>query len=307
MFCSDSTSLKTLENCTSLTGIRLEERGLENSHVNLSMTLDLSRLVNATYYYDIYFDGATVILPKNISVISCGVHSSATLDGTYCENLQTIYSHAAPSCLNVLVKLKDPTKLKNVICWGGDDSNKLLELADYLKKCTNLEYIRLGNVTWAGATSRTTVSSLANLSKLSGLEHLNKLELWQINLTDKDYSYVKNLTHLNNFYMVYCNASDVSWISSLTGLTECTISSCLVNSGIKAFEQLKSLQYLNLQYNSLYDLSEYQGTSYSCCETFASLHPSKGGSLVELYLAGNTNMKDFSKVSSLSWTKKSGF
>ena len=86
-----------------------------------------------------------------------------------------------------------------------------------------------------------------------------------------------------------------------------SISECQLNKGIKALSSLKNLSYLNLQYNSLYDLSEYNKVPYNTCEILASMNKNNGGVLEELYLAGNNNITDFSFVQKCKWKGKSGF
>ena len=58
-----------------------------------------------------------------------------------------------------------------------------------------------------------------------------------------------------------------------------------------------------------FELSEENGETktYRNLDILSGLHTSNGGKLASLYLSGNDNIIDFSPVSSLMWSDKSGF
>ena len=101
--------------------------------------------------------------------------------------------------------------------------------------------------------------------------------------------------------------SDISFVKNLTSLETANFSDCSINRGIRAIENLSNLYLLNLTRNSLYDLSDFEGTASNIFDTFAKMNYNADGSLQYLYLTGNENLKDFSKISSLTWKEKNGF
>ena len=83
-------------------------------------------------------------------------------------------------------------------------------------------------------------------------------------------------------------------------------------TSLKPLENLKNLTSINLENNAISDTSSYIDTdgstkTYRNLDILSGLHTSRGGKLTTLYLAGNDNIIDFSPVSSLSWSNKSGF
>jgi Leucine-rich repeat (LRR) protein len=126
-------------------------------------------------------------------------------------------------------------------------------------------------------------------------------------VNDNDYSAIGKIKSLTNLSIDLCNISDVSWIGSLENLTNLTIINSQLNKGIKALSNLSKLKYLNLQNNTLYDMSLYENQVYNTCEVLASMNKYKGGALENLFLDGNPNITDFSFVKECKWTSKSGF
>lgn len=80
---------------------------------------------------------------------------------------------------------------------------------------------------------------------------------------------------------------------------------------LSPLKNLNKLTYLNLENNSLDDNSVVftgdNGERYTNLNIIAGLNTTNGGQLTEVYLAGNPGIISFSKISGLSWTKKSGF
>ena len=151
------------------------------------------------------------------------------------------------------------------------------------------------------------MESLEPLSYLNNLENLKTFEMGRVNLTDSNFSYIGGLSKLTTLTIKYCNLTDVSWISSLNQLTTCDLTGCSINKGIKSFENLTLLSNLNLEDNqSLMDICADDGSVYNCCDIFANL--ALNHELRYLYLRGCSNLKDLSKLSSITiWKEKSGF
>lgn len=306
LLCTSWTSLSTLANCTELTKIDLRVRGFGNAGYGNNI-LDLSKLTLATTYYDMYVYNLTVILPSSITHIDTGVDSSVYLDARNCENINSIYTHGSVNALGILETAKSFSSIKTLYIKGWNDTQWAIANMDKFAKCINLEYLRLGSVDWSGVNDRTSIDSLVNLEKLANLEHLTVLELYKMKVSDNDYSAIGKIKSLTNLSIDLCNISDVSWIGSLENLTNLTIINSQLNKGIKALSNLSKLKYLNLQNNTLYDMSIYEDKAYNICEVFASMNKNKGGALESLFLAGNPNITNFDFVKECNWTSKSGF
>ena len=306
LLCTSWTSLSTLANCTELTKIDLRVRGFGTASYGNNI-LDLSKLTLATTYYDMYVYNLTVILPSSITRIDTGVDGSVYLDARNCENINSIYTHSSVNALGILETAKSFSSIKTLYIKGWNDTQWAIANMDKIAKCTNLKYLRLGNVDWDYIDNRTQVASLTNLEKLANLEYLTVLELYKMKVNDNDYSAIGKIKSLTNLSINLCNISDVSWIGSLENLTNLTIINSQLNKGIKALSNLSKLKYLNLQNNTLYDMSLYENQVYNTCEVLASMNKYKGGALENLFLAGNPNITDFSFVKECKWTSKSGF
>jgi Leucine-rich repeat (LRR) protein len=89
-------------------------------------------------------------------------------------------------------------------------------------------------------------------------------------------------------------------------LSDCSI------SNIYALKDLKNLQHLDLTNNCIYDSASFTDSdnnviTYNTMELLANLNSVKNGALMYLYLSGNSGIIDYSPVSSLKWSGKSGF
>ena len=304
LMCTSWTTLSTLSNCTELTYIDLRVRGFGSCSYG-SNTLDLSKLTKVTIYKDMYVYGFSIILPSSIVTVDTGVGSNVYLDARNCESIKEIYTHCSDNTLGILETAKSYDSIEKINIMGGQDTQWALNNMDKIAKCTNLKYLRIGGVEWN--PEKVDISSVSNLSKIASLENLTELQLYKIKVSDEDYSAIKEIKSLNTLNITLCNITDISWIDTLENLNTLSISECQLNKGIKALSSLKNLSYLNLQYNSLYDLSEYNKVPYNTCEILASMNKNNGGVLEELYLAGNNNITDFSFVQKCKWKGKSGF
>ena len=124
-------------------------------------------------------------------------------------------------------------------------------------------------------------------------------------------SEIRNCPTLENVTLGYCNIQSLNGIEGLTNLQNLTLNNNNITS-LKPLENLKNLTSLNLENNAISDTSSYIDTdgttkTYRNLDILAGLHSSRGGKLTTLKLAGNDNIIDFSPVSSLSWSNKSGF
>lgn len=114
--------------------------------------------------------------------------------------------------------------------------------------------------------------------------------------------------------LIYIDMSN-SNIQSVNGLEELTYLQTLYLqnnniSSLKPLENLTNLELLNISNNSISDTSNYvdsNGTTkaYKNLEILANLN--KNGKLRYLYLSGNDNIINWSPLSNLKWTDKSGW
>ena len=206
------------------------------------------------------------------------------------------------------------------------------EFFDSLKNASNLDSLRLdrlSNLKFSSlsdylddklpSVTKLFLSGLSLESPQNILENLNGIELFtslktlEINYTSKilDISAIKDCPTLTSVTLGYCNIQSLSGIEGLINLQTLNLNNNNITN-LKPLENLKNLTSLNLQNNAISDTSSYVDTdgstkAYRNLDILAGLHTSKGGKLTSLYLSGNDNIIDYSPVSSLTWSDKSGF
>ena len=210
--------------------------------------------------------------------------------------------------------------------------SKKVEFFDSLKNAPNLttlwlrrlkilqitsfeEYLKyeLPSVTSLNLSGYQATTTDRILDDLKGIETFTNLKTLTINYTSAnlDISAIKNCPTLTTVSLGYCNIQSLSGIEGLSNLKSLTLNNNNISS-LKPLENLKNLTTLNLQNNAIADTSSYVDTdgttkTYRNLDILANLNSSRNGNLTSLYLSGNGNIIDFSPVSSLSWTNKSGF
>ena len=153
-------------------------------------------------------------------------------------------------------------------------------------------------------------SILTNLDGIEKLTNLKKLEIYYTS-NNLDISAIKNSPALEEVILGYCNINSLNGIEELSNLRILTINNNNITA-LKPLENLKNLTSLNLENNAISDTSSYIDAdgitkTYRNLDILAGLHTSRGGKLTTLKLAGNDNIIDYSPVSSLTWSNKSGF
>lgn len=183
---------------------------------------------------------------------------------------------------------------------------KLSSLSDYLKQ-------ELPSITYLDLSGYSVTNSQNILKDLKGIEMFTGLKTLKLNYTSTnlDISAIRNCFTLENVDLAYSNIQSLRGIEDLSNLRILTLNNNNITS-LKPLENLKNLTSLNLQNNAISDTSSYIDTdgstkTYRNLDILAGLHTSNGGKLTSLYLSGNGNIIDFSPVSSLNWTNKSGF
>ena len=184
-------------------------------------------------------------------------------------------------------------------------SMKVSSLSNYLKD-------ELPSVTTLNLNGEGAANPVSILEDLKGIEKFTGLKKLMANYTTKilDISAIKNCTTLEDVTLTYAGINSLNGMEALTNLKTLTINNNNIAS-LKPLENLKNLTTLNLENNAIADTSSYvengETKTYRNLDILAGLHTSKGGKLTTLKLAGNNNIIDYSPVSSLNWSNKSGF
>ena len=150
------------------------------------------------------------------------------------------------------------------------------------------------------------------LKDLKGIEKFTGLKKLTMNYTSAnlDISAIKNCPTLETVNLGYCNINSLNGIEELTNLKTLNINNNNITA-LKPLENLKNLTTLNLENNAIADTATYvengETKTYRNLDILANLNSKRNGKLTTLKLAGNNNIIDYSPVSSLSWSAKSGF
>lgn len=180
------------------------------------------------------------------------------------------------------------------------------DLSEYLKyELPSITYLDLTG--YSGSFPQNLLKNLNGIEKFTGLKTLT------MNYTSEilNISAIRNCPTLENVTLGYCNIQSLNEIEGLTNLQNLTLNNNNITS-LKPLENLKNLTSLNLENNAIADTSSYIDTdgttkTYRNLDILAGLHTSNGGKLTNLYLSGNDNIIDYSPVSGLNWSNKSGF
>ena len=195
----------------------------------------------------------------------------------------------------------DLVRLKNL---------ELTSLSDYLKDSNGNE-LSLPSIVSLNISGLKQTTSGSILSDLSGLECFTNLQTLTMNYTSKilDISAIKGCKTLKNVTLGYCNIQSINGLENLSNLQTLTLNDNNISS-LKPLENLKNLEELNLNNNAISDTSSYIDSdgstkTYNNLEILANLN--KTGNLKNLYLKGNDNIINWSPLSSLKWTEKTGW
>ena len=111
--------------------------------------------------------------------------------------------------------------------------------------------------------------------------------------------------------MAHCNIQAISGLEFLNNLTTLKLNNNNI-SNLKPLENLTNLTELNLENNTISDTATYTDTDGSVktvnnINILANLNKNRSGKLERLYLSGNNNIVNWSPLSSLTWSAKSGW
>ena len=183
-------------------------------------------------------------------------------------------------------------------------------LSEYLKD-SNGNKLELPSVTSLDISGLNQTSPQSILSDLKGLECFTNLQALIVKFTSKilDISAIKECTTLKYVNIGYAHIQSLNGLENLSDLRTLILNDNNISS-LKPLENLKNLEELNLSNNAISDTSSYVDSdgstkTYNNLEILVNLN--KNGKLKKLYLAGNDNIINWSPLSSLKWTDKSGW
>ena len=188
----------------------------------------------------------------------------------------------------------------------------ITSLSDYLRSSDGKEY-ELSSVTELNLSGYSDSAPQNNLRDLKGIDCFKNLQKFTLNCTSEilDISEIKKCTDLKNVSLAYCNIQSLNGLEDLNNLTKLTLNNNNI-SNLKSLENLTNLTELNLENNAISDTATYTDTDGSIktinnINLLANLNKSKNGKLERLYLSGNDNIINWSPLSSLTWSAKSGW
>ena len=160
-----------------------------------------------------------------------------------------------------------------------------------------------------GANNGSNVNN--SLEDLSGIEKMKNLEELNVFNTTKSLNVEKigKCEKLKYINLRNCNIKDISGLEFLNNSIQIILSNNNISS-LKPLENLNNLTELNLENNTISDTASYIDSNgnvktYNNLEILANLN--KNGKLKKLYLSGNDNIVNWTPLSSLNWTEKSGW
>lgn len=324
--CKNTILIKQLEQCSEITNLRL---GIHDfGYYNYDIILDLSKCEKLKYLNGVAFNTKKIILPSSLEGIDEWAYSSTILDFSNCKNLRyfklVLQDGSEEFWTEIFKTLKDCTKLTTLDmyrCNGFTDLNCFEPL-----KNLNITTISLGGYHYYYDYYLTSLDGIQyfpnlinlniaycpKLNDLDGLSYLNKLENVNISYCEllKNVNFLNGCTSVKAISCTNCNIEDISALSTIQGLKNINFSNNKI-SNLKALEDLIYLETASLTNNVIYDTASYFDENniirVNNIDILSNLNIYINGSLINLYLQGNTGIIDFSKLSSLNWNDKSGF
>lgn len=299
--CYNNNVLKTLEKCTEITQFTscYQYTGAFSSEMDLDLTA--CKKLKEIHLKHITF--GTVKLPESIEIISHTVYGNSKIDASNCTNLASIEYSCNNNFEFLLNTIQRNKSLSSIVVQGNVDVLIFLNNINKLKECTNLTSVKLSQVHWE--KSKIALDSIENMKELGNLK---KLSLNMITIGNNDFSSISDLQNLTDLTIINTNLKDISFLENLQKLQKADLSNNQITSGIIGLSNLTNLESLNLSNNAIFDMSSKDGVNYRNLEILGNLNYANSGNLKQLYLAGNTNITDWSYVLKYTWPNgKSGF
>lgn len=287
--------IQKLKDCTEITSLTMY-----NSTGETNTTIDLSNCEKLTYIHS-RGNGCTIIIPNSLEEISS---EDPNFDYTNHDNLKKIsFSWGGlnnSSFANLCTQLADSNKLQSIGISSLSVSNKI----DF-SKIKNLKDTTLQSFNLYGNTGldKYQLDSIEGIEEITSLKNINIDWTTLTSMPD-----LSNLTNLETIKITNSSIKDLTPIANCTNLKEINFNNNNI-SNVKPLENMSNLTTLRLENNSLFDTYSFVAEDGSTktektLEIFANLNKMK---LENLYLSGNTGIVDWSIVSSLKWSGKSGF
>lgn len=287
--------IQKLKDCTEMTSLTMY-----NSTGGANTTIDLSNCKKLKYILS-RGNGCTIIIPNSLEEISS---EDPNFDYTNHDNLKKIsFSWDGlnnSSFANLCTQLADSNKLQSIGINSLSVSNKI----DF-SKIKNLKDTTLQNFSLYGNTGldKYQLDSIEGIEEITSLKNINIDWTTLTSMPD-----LSNLTNLETIKITNSSIKDLTPIANCTNLKEINFSNNNI-SNVKPLENMSNLTTLRLENNSLFDTYSFVAEDGSTktektLEIFANLNKME---LENLYLSGNTGIIDWSIVSSLKWSGKSGF
>ena len=305
LVCTNIGTLKCLEDLTGLKNLQIAQ--WVNKIGSSSIILDLRKtsLTKATIRGIV----GNIYLPNTVTEAFIGEGGVAII----AENSVNLNRFTLMDPMGVMDLQKESfDSLRN----ATNLSNLMLTRLKYMHITTLSEWIKndLPSVEKLTlATSDNTTNSESILQDLNGIEKFTGIKTLSVKGNDKilNIESIKNCTTLTKVDITNCNVSSISGLKNLTNLQTLNLNNNNI-SNLRPLENLKNLTELNLQNNAISDTATYTDTDGSVktvnnINILANLNKNKNGKLERLYLSGNDNIVNWSPLSSLTWTEKTGW
>ena len=306
LICNNSNILKTLEKCTDLTTIKFGMQGYSYYNKNLNLNL-----ANCDKLKEISIDSISfgeVFVPDSVENIDLS-QARADLKFTTNSELKGIYLRGNSNIQDILTELGNKCKKLTSIELL---SNEGITNFGVLSSCSSLKLLKITGQQWTGKLNYKNINTLNNLKDLPSLEKVDihwltidnlecvkdfaqliNLTVYNTNLTD--ISQISNLINLTTVDLHNNAITDVESIGKLDLVTSISLNGNYISTGLQTFSNLKKLEWLNLNDNSITDTSTYIDingnlTRYSVLNILAELN--KNYKLKKLYISGNKGIID---------------
>ncbi len=309
LICSNLEVFKCLEGLDGLTNLYVNQwtsaLGVNDTVIDLSKTSLKNASVDGIF--------GTIYLPSTIETVYLGVGIAVVNENS---NKLISFSVINPNTTNESTKkfftsLKNAPNLKELVLRRLKNLN-VTSFEDYLKDKDGNKF-ELPSVTSLDISGYNSQLADSIISNLKGIEQFTNLETLTMYYTSRnlDISAISQCTKLKNVSLAYCNIQSLNGLESLNNLTTLTLKNNNI-SNLKPLENLINLTELNLENNAISDTATYTDTDGSVkainnINILANLNKNRNGRLEKLYLSGNDNIVNWSPLSSLTWSAKSGW
>ena len=310
LVCSSIDVFKCLEGLNNLTTLYA---GGTNDRIGDERTIiDFSK-TGLTYIYTSEVI-ANIYLPNCITEVdfgNAGIPIIAENSNKLTNIIVAIPEKDMSKKIEFFASLKNATNLKKLVLERLINL-KVTSFEDYLKDKDGNKY-ELPSVTSLDISGYNSQSTESIISNLKGIEQFTNLEKLTMYYTRKilDISAISQCDKLKNVSLAYCNIQSLNGLEYLNNLTKLTLNNNNI-SNLKPLENLTNLTELNLENNTISDTATYTDTDGSVktvnnINILANLNKNRSGKLERLYLSGNNNIVNWSPLSSLTWSAKSGW